>query len=36
VKPALFKHFHRIATCYEKRSVNYLATVTLGMNLFWL
>ena len=30
------KQFRRIATRYEKRAVNYLAMVTLGMILLWL
>jgi len=30
------KQFRRIATRYEKRGVNYLAMVTLGMILLWL
>ncbi len=30
------QQFRRIATRYEKLGVNYLAMVTLGMNLLWL
>jgi transposase len=30
------KQFRRIATRYEKRGINYLAMVTLGMILLWL
>ena len=30
------KQFRRIATRYEKRGVNYLAMVMLGMILLWL
>ena len=30
------KQFRRIATRYEKRAVNYLAMVTIGMILLWL
>ena len=30
------KQFRRIAIRYEKRGVNYLAMVTLGMILLWL
>ena len=30
------KQFRRIATRYEKRAVNYLAMVTIGMIRLWL
>ena len=30
------KQFRRIATRYEKRAVNYLAMLTIGMALLWL
>ena len=30
------KQFRRIATRYEKRAVNYLAMLTIGMILLWL
>ena len=30
------KQFRRIATRYEKRGVNYLAMLTIGMILLWL
>jgi len=30
------KQFRRIATRYEKRGINYLAMVMLGMILLWL
>ena len=30
------KQFRRIATRYEKRGVNYLAMLTIGMSLLWL
>ena len=30
------KQFRRIATRYEKRAVNYLAMVTIGMIMLWL
>jgi transposase len=30
------KQFRRIATPYEKRAVNYLAMVTIGMIMLWL
>jgi len=29
------KQFRRIATRYEKRGVNYLAMLTIGMSLLW-
>ena len=34
--PNRLKQFRRIATRYEKRGVNYLAMVMLGMILLWL
>ena len=30
------KQFRRIATRYEKRAINYLAMLTIGMSLLWL
>ena len=30
------KQFRRIATRYEKRGVNYLAMLTIGMSMLWL
>jgi transposase len=30
------KQFRRIATRYEKRAVNYLAMITIGMILLWI
>ena len=30
------KQFRRIATRYEKRGINYLAMLTIGMSLLWL
>ena len=30
------KQFRRIATRYEKRAINYLAMLTVGMSLLWL
>ncbi len=30
------KQYRRIATRYEKRAINYLAMVTLGMTMLWL
>ena len=30
------KQFRRIATRYEKRGINYLAMLTIGMILLWL
>ena len=30
------KQFRRIATRYEKRGINYLAMLAIGMSLFWL
>ena len=30
------KQFRRIATRYEKRAINYLAMLIIGMSLLWL